>query len=643
MNTTATAEELSLQLWKWLTLHPKTKTLLLITALCTICNFINIETALAEDGGQSVKTMYLPVDHITDSHGVPISSYVQLPLDYGNATHPMRSARAFVISLLWSIYVMATFIMISTVDFIVGLSWLDWILSPLILLANSVQVTTAKLIIIPTALTLSALAGAILWMRGHKSTALIEVSVAVLISAFAASPIANPINYFTGNNGAIQQSAEYGTEIGNVLTSNEENTNASPISAPIIDVTLRTPAQVLSFGKKLDGECEVTFNEKATAGEEPEDIRKAINKCDDVAKANNETDSLIVLAFFFVFAVGFVGLWLIVLVLLFFILKDALFAALNAINVIWRFPLAVMPWGTRYGLYNSFSQMSLNVAVVGISIAVTAIYLWLYARFTELTGGTFMIYQNFILGVIALAMAYTLFKMKKSGKNLGQQLSKRLSQLGITRGPSTREPSKLASGVKSIVKTAGGYYAMNRGFTRSGTATSLARVGAAAVTGGTSAVATTIATTAGAAFAQNMGAAATQQRLEANKSRAALQPSYRNGDGTIPMPAKQENKAPQPGTIDTTKSTKEIELAKKPAPAPAKNPTPNPGRPAPDTTIAPGRYGNVRLDHEGKPHTIKPVEGEIVDIPDSKLRTLKLLDSYDASSSRTQPRRFTHN
>lgn len=60
--------------------------------------------------------------------------------------------------------------------------------------------------------------------------------------------------------------------------------------------------------------------------------------------------------------------------------------------------------------------------------------------------------------------------------------------------------------------------------------------------------------------------------------------------------------------------------------------------------MKPGRYGNVRLDYQGKPHTInKPVEGDIVDIPDSKLRTLKLLNSYDASSTRTQHNRFSRN
>lgn len=635
MRTTldATAQELSLQLWKWLTLHPKTKALLLASILCTISTFINIENARAADGGQTINTLYLPLDHITDSHGVPISAYLQLPLDNGNVTHPIRSARAFTLNILWMFYALGSFVMIATVDFILGLTWLDWILSPLFLLASSVQFVTAKFIIIPAALTLSAFAGAVLYLRGHKTTALVEVAVAIVISGFALSPLANPVTYFKGDNGVIQQSAQYGNEIGQILTTGED-TKTSPISAAIIDVTLRTPVQIVSFGKHLEGECATTFDDMNKAGDEKEDIRNAINGCDEVAKANNETDSFLALAFLLVFGIGFHGLWLIVGVLVFFILKDSFFAVLNGINVIWRFPLAVMPWGTRYGLYNSFSQMWVNIAAVGIYIALTSVYLWLYARVTEFTGGTFMIYQNFILGVIALVMAYSLFKMKRNGKNLGQKLSQRLSKLGVTKEASPRQPSKLASSVKTLAQTAGGLYAMNRGFTRTGTASNIARTGITAVTGGTAAVATAAAATAGAAFAENMGQAANHQRLEAARTRAALQPAYRNGDGSIPMPATKPQT--QPTTKHTPKPTKDIE--------PTNTPTTTPQKPTTKTPMAPGRYGNVRLDHNGKPHTInKPIDGEIVEIPDSKLRTLKLLDSYDATTQRNQPRRFTTN
>ncbi|WP_237189259.1 hypothetical protein [Rothia nasimurium] len=634
---TATAEDITLRFYTWLIWHPKTKTALIISAICTLCTFINLETARAEDG--TATTMYLPVGHITDSHDVPLSAYSTLPLDNGNLTHPMRSARAFILNILWSIYYFATLLLTVTVDFILGLTWLNWLLSPLFLLATSVQVVTAKLIIIPTALTLSALAGAILWMRGHKTTALIEVLVALCISAFALSPLANPVTYLQGDNGALQQSAQYGNELSQSLL-NEENTS-SPISASVIDVAIRIPAQIISFGKNLDGECATTYNDMLIAGDTPEDIRKAINSCDEEAKANNETDSFLALAFFIVFAIGFQGLWLIVTVLLFFILKDSFFAAGNAINVIWRSVLAVMPWGTRYGLYNSFTQMWVNILAVGLYIALTAVYLWLYARFTELTGGTYMIYQNFFLGIIALVMVFTLFKMKKNGKSLGEQLSKRLSKLGVTKDPGPRQPSRLANGVKTIAKTAGGYYAMNnmnKGFTRTGTITTAARLGATALTGGTATLATTAATT----FAQNMGTAAAQHRLNGTRARAALQPSYRNGDGSIPMPAKTPQHQPAAGTIETPKNTPSKDLIPAPKPATPQAPTPQTPTPKNSPTITPGRYGNVRLDHQGKPHTIKPIEGEIVDIPDSKLRTLKLLDSYDAPTHRSQPRRFNH-
>lgn len=660
----ANAEELSLHLWKWLTIHRKTRAILTIIALCTVCTFLNQQTALADDGSSgSINTFYLPVDKVTDSHGVPISAYNELPLDYGRATYPMRLIRGFILGAGWSLYVMANYLIISAVDFVLGMSWLEWLISPFTFLANTISGTVGKLFIVPTALLFSAVAAAFLWMRGSKGAAFAEVAVALVISAFIVSPAANPITYFAGDNGAIHKSVEYGNEVGNGITTDpqaKETNGGSAINASIIDVSLRTPVQVLSFGKTLDGKCAQTFDDKAKAGEKAEDIRKAVNGCDEEAKAANETDSLTALAFFAIFWIGFSGLWAIVMVMLFFILKDVFFALLNAINVIWRGVLAVFPWGTRYGFYNSFAQMWINIVAVGACVMVTAIYLWLYGKITEFTSGAVMIFQNFILGIIALVMAFTLFKMKKNGRSLGESLARTLSRFGQSREGQVRSPSTLGKTVKGFVKSGaslGGNVLARKGFIKAAP-----KVAASVATGGAAGAIGAAATVVGGHTAHGMmnemgnrARANAMAKRDAWNNNPAPSPAgsyFRNPDGSIPMPgnAPQSEKQPEsPRSIEKVSTSGES--TKTPQKGTSFTPE-NPSAPAPQEagtktpsrtgTLNPGRYQNVRVDKYGKPHTVsnKPLEGEIVDLPQAKVNNLKRLNSYESTAKTvtTKPR-----
>lgn len=658
------AEEMSLHLWKWLTIHRKTRALLIAIAVCTLCTFLNQQTAFADDSTSgSINTFYLPVDKVTDSHGVPISAYNELPLDYGRATYPMRLIRGFLLGAGWSLYVMANYLIISAVDFVLGMSWLEWLISPFTFLANTISGTIGKLFIVPTALLFSAVAAAFLWLKGSKGAAIAEVTVALVISAIIVSPAANPITYFTGDNGAIQKSVEYGNEVGNGITTdpNAENTNGgSAINASIIDVSLRTPVQVLSFGKALDGKCAQTFDDKAKAGETAEDIRKAVNACDKDAKAANETDSLTALAFFAIFWIGFSGLWAIVMVMLFFILKDVFFALLNAINVIWRGVLAVFPWGTRYGFYNSFAQMWINIVAVGACVMVTAIYLWLYGKLTEFTSGAIMIFQNFILGIIALVMAYTLFKMKKNGRTLGESLARTLSRFGQNREVQNRKPSNFGSNVKGFVKsgaTIGTNMLARKGFIKAAP-----KVAASVATGGAAGAIGAAATVVGGHIATGMmnemgnrARAHAMAQREARNNMPAPSPAgsyYRNPDGSIPMPGSARdaqsssensraietvNTSAQAPTSSQSKSSQSIQT-----PATPENSSSKPKASSRVGTIAPGRYQSVRVDKFGQPHTIAtaPVEGEVVDLPQSKVDKLKRLNSFESTAKTvtTKPR-----
>ncbi|MBD4386288.1 hypothetical protein GUH10_31490, partial [Xanthomonas citri pv. citri] len=84
-------------------------------------------------------TYWLPLGDVTDSHGVPVDQYTELPLDYGQSVYVTRQIRGVLMRIAWMGYTLVTYAVLALCDFILSLEWLDWVLAPLTLLANSLQ------------------------------------------------------------------------------------------------------------------------------------------------------------------------------------------------------------------------------------------------------------------------------------------------------------------------------------------------------------------------------------------------------------------------------------------------------------------------------------------------------------------------
>ena len=84
-------------------------------------------------------TYWLPLGDVTDSHGVPVDQYTELPLDYGQSVYVTRQIRGVLMRIAWMGYTLVTYALLALCDFILSLEWLDWVLAPLTLLANSLQ------------------------------------------------------------------------------------------------------------------------------------------------------------------------------------------------------------------------------------------------------------------------------------------------------------------------------------------------------------------------------------------------------------------------------------------------------------------------------------------------------------------------
>ncbi|MDO5867074.1 MULTISPECIES: hypothetical protein [Paenarthrobacter] len=458
---------------QWMASRAWRITALSITAfvVLTVCHIVNISHAMADTGSgtNSANTFFLDLANQTDTHGIGVWQYTTLPLDYGQATTPGRMVRGFFLRLSWLLYTLVLFMVLAMVKFILDFTWLEWLLSPVILLTNTIRETFSLAGIMTLGLSVSALVIAFGFIRGRKAAAIVEFVAVVLIFGLASAPaVSNPTQLFEGDGSWIQNSRDYGVEAGN-LTSQSDGGPAitgNPISAGIIDQTLRRPTQYIAFGSQLGGECADEFDAKMLDGADAEAVRKAVTGCSSEAKAANETDGWEAMGVMYIFATGTFAIMFLAGVFIVFIVKDATLALLGLVNVVIRAHLAVFPGGGRYAFINALGQMTVNIVMIGLYIWMLSAYLWLVNMISALVPESVLVMGNFIVGIAILTMVYTFFRLKRAGKNVASLIAKALGKTGLSSPPAPRQPSNLAQTIKRTGQRALGTKLGNAGSRR---------------------------------------------------------------------------------------------------------------------------------------------------------------------------------
>lgn len=560
------AEDAMLRLWVWLSVHRKTRAVLAVMILCTVSQLINTTAAMADDDSApktTLGTYWLPLGDVTDSHGVPVDQYTELPLDYGQSVYVTRQIRGVLMRIAWMGYTLVTYAVLALCDFILSLEWLDWVLAPLTLLANSLQGVLDRTGIIGLGIAIAALVIAWGAIRGKMGAALAEAALVAVVVGLVASPMGNPSSVVKD---WITVSADYGTEASQAtVTGTEEGAKASsnPVSGQIVDLTVRRPALMLSFGSDLEGsDCATTWDDKAKDHADAEKKRKAILKCDKELKGANETDNFAVFAFFFMFCVSTAGVLALVSVFLFFLLKDVLLAGLGAINTVLRAHLAVFPGGGRQAFLNAFLQMVVNVVMVGVYVFLLSVYLWLLGKFTQALGAAVMMIANLMLGLMLLALAVTFWWFKRQGKSVGRRLAEALGTSPLNKAPKMKPSVLSRAGEKTtdLGKKAGSKYLQQRAKKKAMTRglTALAAMGVGAATGGAGTA---------AVHGVSRGMAAASAARSASRARTAPTPgpsrpdtgaaprthSYQDRPAISAQPAAEES--PQPETTEAAAPT----------------------------------------------------------------------------------------
>lgn len=450
------AQDALLRAWIWLSFHRKTRGLLAVVVICFLCQMTNATMALAVDDLEyttNLSTYLLPLVGVTDTHGVPLGQYTELPLDYGQGTYFGRIIRGILMRLAWTVYSVVVYAILALCNFVLSLVWVDWILSPFILLANTIQGLLDQVGIVGVGIFVAALTIAWGLARGKMGAAILEIAIVALFVGLVSTPIANPSEQIKS---WIGTSAGYGTEAGAAVvsgTAEGATADLNPVSGPIVDLAIRNPALMLSFGSTLAGdECATIFDDKAKSGSDAEGLRKAVLGCNADLKPANETDSFDIFAFMFIFGIATGGLMALIVVFLAFLLKDVMLAGLGLVNTVARAHLAVFPGGGRQAFVNAFLQLLVNVFMVGAYIFLLSLYLWLVGILQAALGATVMMIGNLIFGLVLLGLAITFWHFKRQGKSLAKKLAGVLGGSPLNSAPPLK-PSGFSQGASKMAST----------------------------------------------------------------------------------------------------------------------------------------------------------------------------------------------
>lgn len=629
---------------QWLKEHPKSRYVLAFLIICTICHIINQGVAWADTEAPSARMLYLPLGGITDTHGVPAWRYFELPMDPGNAGYVFRGARHAIASILWVPYAVIVLLLISIVDWLVSFEWLSWIAAPFETIATGLSDVLEAWMLIPLGVSISALWIGIGFLRGRTGAATVEFLMVILVFGFIASPWTQPFDILAGDGtssdssqGLIAKAGDFGAEAGALTINQDAEADDLSLSSSIIDIVLRRPLLTMSFGSPLEGECAESWNTNAAAdsGNDAEDIRKEVIKCDDAVADANQTSSYLWVGIYVFAWLSAVGIMLLLGVFTYFLVYQVVQAFIASILTVARAFIAVFPGNARTAWLESLFQVLASGVLVGVYVFAITIYMNLVAIIMGNVPPAFAQVGSILMGIIIIVVAITFWKMKRSGESIGKRLARALTKNGLSKDGQERQPSKIGS----ILAKGAEFYQRSK-MLRTG-----AKAATAVTTGGAGVAA---ASTIGKSMAAKTGQRMMQQSLPPAQTQNALPPASAQPELTpVPQAQKElppaeppaEAHPPKPGPLppgpgDATQSALhsgpqggQVEPSSpRTVDPPQQDHTPSPAKISPSGVahIPAGRYGNTYVHKNGQistPMTINEHGKPVKNVPsDDKLR-----------------------
>lgn len=220
---------------------------------------------------------------LTDSRGISLWNY-ELSIDRGGGLIPNPNDQfwASLVDILWGAYRSWVALAIWFLDWVMSLAWLDLASAPFLTVGAAMERVVSQVGVAAT-FTLVAFLATALWIaRGRWATGAWEITVTLVIGALAAGIFAHPVQQIAGSDGWIADAQKNGQEVAAELTGGEGGLSGKQSQA-MVDVFIRKPAQLINFGRILDGgKCDGRYTAAVRGGPYGDEatIRDAVKECD---------------------------------------------------------------------------------------------------------------------------------------------------------------------------------------------------------------------------------------------------------------------------------------------------------------------------------------------------------------------------
>ena len=244
-------------------------------------------TALADDGGHSAGSSVgtsLEWTHLTDSSGVPISSYL-FATDHGGILHPGNTAVSTVLGLEFAGWKIMVITAIWLIGYALSFRWLDIFDKALTGVAHSLSGQIATPMMLVTAAAIGAFCVAWFVVRGFHSKATVQVvtmlAVAVIGPFFLAEPLADVLS----QDGLLAKGRDVGIEVAAGLhgqPSTDPERMVATMQTMLADNFARRPLQVWNFGHIVDerSACRTAWSAAVSSGSEDR-VKRGVAGCGD--------------------------------------------------------------------------------------------------------------------------------------------------------------------------------------------------------------------------------------------------------------------------------------------------------------------------------------------------------------------------
>lgn len=374
---------------------------------------------------------------LNDSHGISVWNY-EMSLNRGGVTDPGKFFWSSVVDLYWGAYRSGCALALWFLDWVMSFDWLHIIASPLLSTGAALQSVVDRIGVVPTLLTIAAVVS-VGWMaKGRYATGIWELAMSLLIATLATGVFAQPVQLVAGPDGLIMKAQSFGLELAAELSTGQGGSSSDPVqlrkqmTGQMVDTFVREPAQMINFGRVLDGgKCEKVYDEVVRGGPYglEDDIRDKVNGCDsklgdyaDAPSAGMATGALM-----FEPASGIILLFAVVLAGS--VIAAACYAMFQSLKAIVALVTALLPGGSRGSLFMTVAETAISLLIIVFTNVFLAVFLMvIQALFKDSAGAskprTFIIFDVLLIVGIIVYWRYR-HRLKESTQRLAQWMSQR--------------------------------------------------------------------------------------------------------------------------------------------------------------------------------------------------------------------------